>query len=391
MRFAPALLFAPCLYADSTGALYVGGVRRGPAVPLSMCRTAAARLPRRRTSDVRGAVHLRETMILRTAHAARRRADPIGGPVSPREGPFGPLREPPRPSEPSPKPSWTCRLLPIVTLAVLLVVLLRVPSSPQGAALSYSDFLGRVGAGQVKTVDINDTGAISGTLKDGGKFTTRIPTALDNSCLEQQLQSGKVEITASRTGGSPWGTLLVLFLPVPAIVGLFLWAGSRVAGAVTGGLGAIGRARAKIIETERPTTRFEDVAGYEGVKQEIGEIVDFLRNPERYAAAGAEGPRGVIMVDPPGTGKTRIARAVAGEAEVPFLSVTGSALRAAHLPGGGRPVLLIVDRPRSPHHGRPLRVCGCRRTGARGTVSPRCTQAPVPPCGAAAADPFRPP
>ncbi|GEB57438.1 ATP-dependent metallopeptidase FtsH/Yme1/Tma family protein [Streptomyces gardneri] len=105
----------------------------------------------------------------------------IGGPVSPREGSFGPLREPPRPSEPSPKPSWTRWLLPIVTLAVLLVVLLRVPSSPQGAELSYSDFLGRVGAGQVKTVDINDTGAISGTLKDGGKFTTRIPTALDNS------------------------------------------------------------------------------------------------------------------------------------------------------------------------------------------------------------------
>ncbi|MER6100224.1 ATP-dependent zinc metalloprotease FtsH [Streptomyces sp. NPDC001728] len=233
--------------------------------------------------------------------------------------------EPPKPSDPSPKPSWTRWLLPLATLVLLLVVLLRVPSSPQGAKLSYSNFLGKVSTGQVKTVDINDKGAVSGTLKDGGKFTTRIPTALDNSRLEQQLQSGKVEITASRSGGSPWATLLVLFLPVLAIVGLFLWAGRRAAGTLTGGLGAIGRARAKIIETERPTTRFEDVAGYEGVKQEIGEIVDFLRNPERYAAAGAKGPRGVIMVGPPGTGKTLIARAVAGEAEVPFLSVTGSA------------------------------------------------------------------
>lgn len=209
-------------------------------------------------------------------------------------------------------------------LALLLVVLMRVPSPQEGASFSYSDFLGKVGGGQVKTVVINNKGAIKGTLKDGTKFTTRIPTALDNSRLEQQLQSKNVEITASQSrSGSPWGTLL--FLPLLFIVALILWSGRRAARTLGGGLSAIGRARAKIIETERPTTRFEDVAGYEGVKQEISEIVDFLRHPERYAVVGAKGPRGVIMVGPPGTGKTLIARAVAGEAEVPFLSVTGSA------------------------------------------------------------------
>jgi cell division protease FtsH len=91
-----------------------------------------------------------------------------------------------------------------------------------------------------------------------------------------------------------------------------------------GGIGGFGRSRAKIIEAQRPKTRFADVAGYDGVKQEVSEVVDFLRDPARYAAAGATGPRGVIMVGPPGTGKTLMARAVAGEAEVPFLSVTGS-------------------------------------------------------------------
>ncbi|SFH11852.1 Peptidase family M41 [Streptomyces mirabilis] len=188
--------------------------------------------------------------------------------------------------------------------------------------MSYSTFLGKVGSGQVKTVDINDKGAI----KDGTKFTTRMPTALDNSRLEQRLESKKAEITASQSrGGSPWGTLLVLFLPLLFIVALFVWSGRRAARTLGRGLSAIGRARAKIIEAERPTTRFEDVAGYEGVKQEISEIVDFLRSPERYAVVGAKGPRGVIMVGPPGTGKTLIARAVAGEAEVPFLSATGSA------------------------------------------------------------------
>ena len=90
-----------------------------------------------------------------------------------------------------------------------------------------------------------------------------------------------------------------------------------------GALG-IGRSKAKVFDEERPTTTFADVAGYEGAKQEIREVVDFLQRPERYARAGAMAPRGILMVGPPGTGKTLLARAVAGEANVPFFSVTGS-------------------------------------------------------------------
>jgi cell division protease FtsH len=86
----------------------------------------------------------------------------------------------------------------------------------------------------------------------------------------------------------------------------------------------VGRSRAKVFDEERPNTKFTDVAGYEGAKSEIAEVVDFLRKPERYTRAGAMVPRGVLMVGPPGTGKTLLARAVAGEAEVPFFSVTGS-------------------------------------------------------------------
>ena len=86
----------------------------------------------------------------------------------------------------------------------------------------------------------------------------------------------------------------------------------------------IGASRAKVYDEERPTTRFADVAGYEGAKREISEVVDFLTHPERYAAAGALTPRGVLMVGPPGTGKTLLARAVAGEASVPFFALTGS-------------------------------------------------------------------
>src|SRR5437016_9802921 len=86
----------------------------------------------------------------------------------------------------------------------------------------------------------------------------------------------------------------------------------------------IGASKAKVYDEQRPTTRFADVAGYEGAKREISEVVDFLKRPDRYAAAGAVAPRGVLMVGPPGTGKTLLARAVAGEADVPFLALTGS-------------------------------------------------------------------
>jgi len=91
-----------------------------------------------------------------------------------------------------------------------------------------------------------------------------------------------------------------------------------------GGIGGIGRARSRVFDAERPDTTFADVAGYEGVKREVTEVVDFLKNPDRYRRAGAVGPKGVLMVGPPGTGKTLLARAVAGEAHVPFISVTGS-------------------------------------------------------------------
>ncbi|MFE4517997.1 ATP-dependent zinc metalloprotease FtsH [Kitasatospora sp. NPDC056783] len=240
-----------------------------------------------------------------------------GRPPGGRPGPGGPAKPPP--------PSWRRWLLPLAVLATLLLLLLFSKSGTPGTRYGYTDFLNRVDAGQVQTVDVSDTGGVNGTLKDGTHFTSQIPTALDTSPLSTALSGHHVTVTGSRTsgGGSIWSTLLV-FLPLLIFGGLFLWSGRMAARSLGGGLSAIGRSRAKIIEAERPATGFADVAGYEGVKQEVSEVVDFLRSPERYAAAGAKGPRGVIMVGPPGTGKTLLARAVAGEASVPFLSVTGS-------------------------------------------------------------------
>ncbi|MEV5986609.1 ATP-dependent zinc metalloprotease FtsH [Streptomyces sp. NPDC052051] len=266
----------------------------------------------------------------------------------------GPPRGGSRPSrQRRPRSGWPWWTLPLVWVAFLAVLLLvRAPAGPAPAHLTYSDFVGKVDVGQVKTVDINDKGAVSGTLKNGTKFTTQLPTALGTGSLQQKLQSEHVQITASqaRSGGNPLVSFVVAFLPLLLLFGFFWWIGRRAARSVTGGLSAIGRSRAKIIEAERPTTRFDDVAGYTGVKQEISEVVDFLRNPARYAAAGAKGPRGVIMVGPPGTGKTLFARAVAGEADVPFLSVTGSAFVEMFVGVGASRVRDLFDdaRKRAP-------------------------------------------
>ena len=114
-----------------------------------------------------------------------------------------------------------------------------------------------------------------------------------------------------------------LLLPVSLIILFFGGLTGELQGQMSGMM-SIGRSRAKSYSSEQPGTTFEDVAGYEGVKQEIREVVDFLKEPEKFSEIGARVPKGVLLVGPPGTGKTLIARAVAGEAGVPFLSVTGS-------------------------------------------------------------------
>jgi cell division protease FtsH len=220
---------------------------------------------------------------------------------------------------------WRNWLLPFGLILTALLLFAPAMAGGRTTAIDYSDLLGRVNAGKVASVSINDKGAVDGKLTDGGSFTSQIPTALDSSTLATRLEAKGVAVKGTQTGSS-WISVLLSFLPLLLLVGFFVWTGRQTRRQLSGGgaLGGIGRSRAKITDAERPETRFADVAGYEGAKQEISEVVDFLRNPDRYARAGAKGPRGVLMVGPPGTGKTLLARAVAGEAEVPFLSVTGS-------------------------------------------------------------------
>ena len=176
---------------------------------------------------------------------------------------------------------------------------------------------------KVKEAEYNNkTGDIKGTLTDDSKFHTTGPVPLGERVEETlRLSISTFEFHTPTT--SIWASLLPLLIPVGLIFLIFWWFQRRAQGQMSG-IMSIGRSKAKTYSTERPGTTFEDVAGYEGVKREIVEVVDFLKHPEKFALIGARIPKGMLLVGPPGTGKTLIARAVAGEAGVPFLSVTGS-------------------------------------------------------------------
>src|SRR5487761_1439017 len=240
----------------------------------------------------------------------------------------------PTPTAPPPPPGWRHGLWPVAIGLVLLAWLFlpAVHTTPT-VTLTYSQFLFNVNSHKVKTVTIDSSSTnnatATGTLANKTDYTTVIPVQLAGPALTARLQAAGVQITAAEPGSS-FGSVLLSWLVLIAIflLPLYFWRrlsrGAAGGGGPLGGVLSVGRSRAKIFDAERPKTKFSDVAGYEGAKAEIAEVVDFLRQPERYRKAGAKTPRGVLMVGPPGTGKTLLPRAVAGEADVPFLSVTGS-------------------------------------------------------------------
>src|SRR3954464_5272894 len=217
---------------------------------------------------------------------------------------------------------WVIRVL--FAVLILSFALPRVWPTSNSAKEPFSAFWSKVEAGQVKSVTVNNqTNNITGELDNGEKFTTTAPNNFPNDAQSAELQSQGVEFEAKTPSSNwllSWASLL---LPLILLIGFFMWMQRRAAGQM-GNVMSIGRSRAKAYTTDKPSTTFSDIAGYEGVKQEITEVVDFLRMPERFREIGARVPKGILLVGPPGTGKTLFARAVAGEAGVGFLSVTGS-------------------------------------------------------------------
>jgi cell division protease FtsH len=211
-----------------------------------------------------------------------------------------------------------------VTIGLLAVVLTSMHTSSGATSQDYSAFSAALNAGQVTQATVNkDTGHITYTNNTGQQFSVQGPE-LNSNAAQLQLYTSKIKdlklvnnTTSSLAVWLPWIIYGAIFLLI------IVWMSRRAQGQMSG-IMSIGRSKAKVYTTERPRTTFADVAGYEGVKLEIREVVDFLRSANRFKEIGAKIPKGVLLVGPPGTGKTLLARAVAGEAGVPFLSVTGS-------------------------------------------------------------------
>jgi len=211
----------------------------------------------------------------------------------------------------------------IVAVVVLLIAGPRLWPASTATNGTYTEFLELVKQNQVTQVQINNlSNEISGTLKDGSEFATTGAVILSDAD-ETLLKEKGVDYDYATPQGNFFTNLIPLLLPFILIMGFFVWMQRRAMGQA-GSIMSIGRSRAKNYNADKPATTFADVAGYDGVKQEIREVVDFLKMPESFKEIGARVPKGVLLVGPPGTGKTLFARAVAGEAGVGFLSVTGS-------------------------------------------------------------------
>lgn len=253
---------------------------------------------------------------------------------SPPPPPPPPEGEKPKPAGKGPglqRPQSRSRFIVWVMLGALLAVFFATTMMPgeNRQEISYPDFLARVRAGEIVEGEYNNNnGGIKAADAAGVLYTSNGPLPLPDSdiaLINESVTDG--EGSPSFSYDTPQTnfllSLLPLLLPISLLILFFWWMQRRATGQM-GSIMSIGRSRAKTYTTERPSTTFDDVAGYDGVKGEITEIVDFLKQPDRFSEIGARVPKGVLLVGPPGTGKTLIAKAVAGEAGVPFLSVTGS-------------------------------------------------------------------
>ena len=215
-------------------------------------------------------------------------------------------------------------LLLWVAIGLAMVMLFNMFQQPQSPVtrISYSDFMSRVDAGQIQSVTIQGNVLTGRGSEKGSEVQAYAP---DDANLVSQLMAKKVEVQAEPPEEPSWYmSLLLNWLPLLLLIGVWIFVIRQMQGGGAGKAMSFGRSRARMLNEESVRVTFDDVAGVDEAKEELSEVVEFLSNPKKFTRLGGRIPKGVLLVGPPGTGKTLLARAVAGEAGVPFFSISGS-------------------------------------------------------------------